>query len=193
MAKTAQEQVRKPPQEPTVTPLQPQTGTTEQAATITSPSQGQPAVRQKSTALSAKKAMLERQKRFLEALKSAQGNISMAAQLASIDRDNHWRWMANKEYAERFGKVKRESKQARVDMALARVVELVAKTDHKDSFAAAKLVLENEGQDYGYGQKPGTNVQVNTQVNTGPNITADQFREIARKTLEAKYGKLLPP
>ena len=47
-------------------------------------------------------------------------------------------------------------------MALALVMEKVAKTDDKDSFQAAKLVLENEGKDLGYGgSKSNTVIQDN--------------------------------
>lgn len=174
--------------QPETAPLQPQTGANRQAAATTTQQEGQAIVGQTRAAMSAKKAMLARQKAFLEALERAQGNISLAAQLAGIDRDVHYRWLhANKEYMERFEKAKKASKQARVDMALARVMELVAKSDHKDSFAASKLVLENEGQDYGYGQKPQTAVQVNTQVNTGAQISIEQFRGMAKRAIEAKH------
>lgn len=163
-----------------------------QPADTTMPQEGQAIVGQgqgQRAASSAKKRQRESQRRFLEALPKAQGNISLAAQLAAIDRDIHYSWLhGNKEYAERFERARKASKQARVDMALARVMEKVARSEDKDTFAAAKLVLENEGQEYGYGQKPGTNVQVNTQVNSQqnnePTITIDQWRTMAKKAVE---------
>ena len=120
----------------------------------------------------------------LLALRKARGVVSFATQLSAIDRSTHYNWVkSDKNYAEKVEAIKIECRRERVDMALALVLEKIANKEDKDSFAAAKLVLENEGQEYGYGLKPGMAVQVNSHVNSGPDITIEQFKAMARKAV----------
>ena len=112
------------------------------------------------------------------ALTKTKGVVTHAAQLAGVSRRSHSRWLKeDPAYAEAVELGRRE----RVDMALAVVLERVAKGE-QDALKAAMYVLDNEGQCIGYGLKPQTAVQVNTQVNAGkePSVPLSALREFLK-------------
>jgi len=121
------------------------------------------------------------QARMLEALEQQGGHISNASKLVGINRHRHAVWVANyPKYAEKA----EEIADKRLDNAQLVLDTSVMDYKNKPELAvkSAMFTLEHLGARIGY-QKPGTNVQVNTQVNTGPSITLEQFREMARKAL----------
>ena len=125
---------------------------------------------------------------MLEALKAQGGHITNAAKLAGINRCTHIEWM--QKYPNYREKVE-EIEAARLDHAQQTVDIMALDTKGNPALAlkAAMFTLEHLGAELGY-QKPGMNVQVNTQVNqqnnNEPKISIEQWRGMARKALEAR-------
>lgn len=124
---------------------------------------------------------------MLEALEKTHGNVLYSAQLAGIERRTHYHWIEkDPEYARKAA----ESRVASLDIAEGVVHAAMAKQEDRPELAlkAAIFLLENQGGARGYGRQ-GTNVQVNTQVNTKQDITLEQWRAMTKKAVEASQDK----
>ena len=126
---------------------------------------------------------------MLAAIKNNGGHICRAAELAGIDRSTHVDWQQKDPV---YARKVQELMAPRLYNA--QLIMDTATTDYKNkpelAVKAAMFTLEHLGGELGY-QKPGTNVQVNTQVNaqqnTGPTITIDQWRAMAKKAVEPTH------
>ena len=118
---------------------------------------------------------------MLAAIKNNGGHIMRAAELAGINRSTHVRWLQNDPaYAEKVHELQLPR------LYNAQSVIDIATMDYKNkpelAVKTAMFTLEHLGEELGYKKDNGTNVQVNTQVNTGP-ITIEQFKAMARKAV----------
>ena len=126
---------------------------------------------------------------MLKFLYEQMGVVRQAAPKAGIDASTHYIWLArDQEYRKKVEAVKNEI----LDMAEAVVIKKITEMDLK----AAIYYLDSKGYERGYGQKPGTAIQVNTAVNNQQglvDVTAlNDFLVKHEEEKEARFLQVTP-
>ena len=168
-------------------PEKPQFDVEKQVKGITETSLEQQGVVQASTKHSTYSTKIRTQnakKNMLKALEKTMGVVSLAAQLADIDRGTHYKWLSHdQKYKEAAWYVKEEIidrlEQAAYRMAL---------IENNPQVLLATLKAKAKSRGWGDGNETSVNVNM-PPSHKEPEISFEQFRRMAQKTLEAKYGK----
>jgi hypothetical protein len=173
---------------PSNAPETPQTANSMQAGddTTTQPEQAQnkPVLAATQTNLT-KERTRKKKERHLSVLKEEGGNVTSACKKDGISRDTHYRWMhEDEDFRHKVWLIQDE-----INDALEQTAYSMAVVDRNPQVLLA--TLRAKAKDRGWGEdKAGVAVQVNAQVNNQqPTITAEQFIDIAHRTLEGKRAK----
>lgn len=170
-----------------IPPKQAQIGTEKQPAvtTRTSPEQSNVGQKQGQGATKSSPSKIrtaKRKERMLQAIKNNGGHIVRAAELAGIDRSTHIRWQQkDPAYAAKVQELMLPR------LYNAQLVIDTATMDYKNkpelAVKTAMFTLEHLGGELGY-TKPGTNIQVNNQINNREQGAIWEIKQMLKEAAE---------